>query len=147
MKNLEYKIEIAAGKEKVWDTMLQLPTYEEWVGESWPGSSYEGNWKQGETIKFVSPSGEGTQAILDEVKPHESIKATHNAVLLKDRTIDRDSEEAKSWVGTKEWYTFTEKSGKTEVRVQISTNPAWEKMFDEGWPKALNKLKEITERK
>ena len=36
---------------------------------AWPGSGYEGEWKEGTEIKFVSPSGEGTLAKIDSVKP------------------------------------------------------------------------------
>ena len=44
-------------------------------------------------------------------------------------------------------YTFTEKNGKTEVKVVMNTSPEWESMFNDGWPDALKKLKEICERK
>lgn len=145
MKHLEFAIDIAATKKKVWDTMLPPETYKKWVAASWPGSYYVGNWTQGESIKFLSSSGEGTQAILDEVKPYDLIRATHTAVITKDGTEDRDSEIAKGWVGTKESYIFTERDGKTEVKVQISTSPDWEKMFSDGWPDALAKLKEVVE--
>ena len=58
---------------------------------------------------------------------------------------DRDSEVAKGWVGITEAYTFKEKNGKTELKVEINTNPQWESMFNDGWPAALDKLKEISE--
>jgi uncharacterized protein YndB with AHSA1/START domain len=145
MKKLEYKIDIAANKQKVWDTMLNPDTYKQWTAVSWPGSDYIGNWKKGENIKFLGPSGEGTMATLTEVKPNDFLLAKHIAVINKDGSEDRTSDVAKGWVGTTESYTFTEKGGKTEVRVEINTSPDWEKMFNEGWPGALAKLKEITE--
>jgi hypothetical protein len=43
-------------------------------------------------------------------------------------------------------YTFTEQKGRTELNVIVNINSEWEKMFDEGWPKALAKLKETGER-
>lgn len=45
-----------------------------------------------------------------------------------------------------ESYTFKEKEGRTELIVEIETPPSWENMFNEGWPIALKKLKEICER-
>ncbi|HKH61852.1 MAG TPA: SRPBCC domain-containing protein [Flavitalea sp.] len=145
MKKLEFKININASAKKVWDTMLAPESYKKWVQVSWPDSHYVGQWRQGEDIKFVSSSGEGTLARLTEVSPHQVIAAEHIAVILKDGSHDSTSDVAKGWVGTTETYTFTEKDGKTEVKVEIITNPDWEKMFNDGWPNALKKLKQITE--
>lgn len=149
MKKLEYKTEINAKPEKVWKTMLEIDTYHEWVNVSWPNSTYDGNWKQGEEISFIG-SGEnkgGTKARLVEVRQPEVIRAEHIAIIGPDGKEDTTSPEAKGWIGTKEEYFFTEKNGKTELKVEITTNPDWESMFNEGWPNALKKLKEISERK
>lgn len=142
----EFKIEIDASRHKVWDTMLKPETYTQWVNESWPGSFYVGNWKKGESIRFLSKSGEGTLATIKELRPNEFILAKHVAVILRDGSEDRESDIAKGWIGTTESYTFLERNNRTEVKVEIHTNPEWEKMFSDGWPKALLKLKEIAER-
>jgi uncharacterized protein YndB with AHSA1/START domain len=146
MKKLESKIDIAATPKKVWDTMTGPETYREWVNAAWPGSYYEGNWKQGENIRFLSPGQGGTLATIVECKPHELIRAKHVAVINPDGTEDRDSETAKGWIGTTETYRFVDHNGKTELRAEMSTNPEWEKMFADSWPKAFDKLKEISER-
>ena len=56
MKKLVFKIDINAGREKVWNTMLSADTYQQWVEPSWPGSKFFGNWKQGEEMRFLSSS-------------------------------------------------------------------------------------------
>jgi uncharacterized protein YndB with AHSA1/START domain len=146
MEHLEYKIVISAPAKKVWDTMLQKETYEQWVAKSWPNSSYQGKWVKGEKIKFAGPDGSGTLAELVEVKPHERILARHIAILNPGGVEDRTSEVAKGWVGITEEYRFAEQGGNTTVTVLIETQPAWRKMFDDGWPAALQELKKITER-
>lgn len=146
MKKLEYRVNINAPAKKVWDIMLSPDTYREWTGVSWPSSTYEGNWKEGEDIRFIGSDGTGTLGHFNEVKPYKYIACEHVAVLLKGGVEDRTSDMAKGWIGTKENYTFTEKNGSTEVYVEIHTNPAWEKMFNDGWPNALDKLKEMAER-
>ena len=145
MKNLEYKIHINAPKQKVWKTMIQRGTYEQWVAASWPGSSYEGKWNEGEKIKFVSKNGSGTLALIEVFKPYDYISAKHIAALLEGGREDYDSDIAKGWIGTMESYTFNERNGETDLTVEIKTNPVWQKMFDDGWPNALKKLKEICE--
>lgn len=146
MLHLEYKIVISAPAKKVWETMLQKETYEQWVAKSWPGSFYEGKWAKGEKIRFVGSEGSGTLAELVEVKPYESIFARHIAVLLPGGVEDRSSEVAKGWIGITEVYKFAEHAGKTTLTVSIGTTPEWKKMFDDGWPGALEELKKITER-
>jgi hypothetical protein len=52
---------------------------------------------------------------------------------------------AKSWVGSIEEYTFTEKGSVTELLVNMEIYPEWEKMFNNDWPKALAALKDLCE--
>ena len=145
MNKLTFKKTIQAPKQKVWDIMLTHGTYEEWSGAGWEGSTYEGEWKQGENIRFISPSGEGTLVRIVELKPAQLIRAEHIAVLKKGGEKDRTSEAAKTWIGSKEDYFFNDINGITELTVEIFSNPEWEKMFTDGWPAALDKLKELCE--
>ena len=145
MNKLTFKTAIHAPKQKVWDIRLTHGSYEIWSGAGWEGSTFDGHWKQGETIRFVSPSGEGTLVYIIELKPAELIRAEHIAVLQKSGEEDRTSEAAKTWIGSKENYFFNEMNGLTELTVEILTKPEWEKMFTDGWPAALDKLKELCE--
>lgn len=145
MKNIEFKISIVGSKQKVWETMLHSTTYKEWVNAAWPGSFFEGEWKEGNNLRFISDDGSGTLVTLIEHKPYDYSFAKHIAVLQPGGIEDRDSEIAKGWVGTAERYTFTENKDTTVLKVVLTINPDWEKMFSDGWPKALAKLKEICE--
>lgn len=145
MKHLEYKTVISAPAKKVWETMLNKETYEQWVGKSWPGSSYDGKWVKGEKMKFAGADGSGTLAEFVEVKPYERVLARHIAALGPGGVEDRTSDLAKGWIGTTEEYRFSEQNGKTALTVVIETNPDWAQMFDEGWPAALEELKKLAE--
>lgn len=146
MKTLEFSIDITSDKKNVWNTMLQLDTYQQWAGEAWPNSSYEGEWKEGEEIRFIAPGQGGTLARIEELRLHEYVRAEHIAAINADGSEDRESDTAKGWIGSEESYTFTGTNGKTRVKVEIKTNPAWEKMFNDDWPRALKKLKEVCEK-
>jgi uncharacterized protein YndB with AHSA1/START domain len=145
MRKLEFKININAPKKEVWNTMIKPASYKEWAGVSWPGSTYEGTWKGGETIKFISPGQGGTAAQLTEFQEYDHLLAKHVAVVNPDGTLDTTSETAKDWIGSTERYTFEEKGNTTLLTVDIETTPDWEEMFNDGWPKALKKLKEMCE--
>ncbi len=145
MKKLEFKIDIMASQEKVWKTMLEPGTYKQWTAVSWPGSRYEGNWKQGETINFTGEPGGGTQAMLKKVKPYEFVDAEHIAVINADGSLDKAGDIAKGWIGTRESYRFKPIKNGTELIVEIHTPENWAKMFSDGWPSALKELKKISE--
>jgi uncharacterized protein YndB with AHSA1/START domain len=146
-KQLQYTVTIGAPRQKVWKSMLEPASYTEWVSVSWPGSRYIGEWKQDASIRFVGGDGQGgTLATIVELKPNQRVLARHVAALSADGSEDRDSEIAKGWIGTTEAYTFTDVGGDTRLDVDIVTSPQWESMFNEGWPAALKKLKELCER-
>ena len=145
MKKITFNIDIDAKAKKVWETMINAETYKEWTNVSWPDSYYEGEWKQGANVRFLSPEGGGTLATILEFKPYEFILAKHIAVINSDGTEDRDSDAAKNWIGTTESYVFAEQNGKTELSTEMNIDTEWEKMFTDSWPKAMAKLKEICE--
>lgn len=82
MKALHFEIKINAPKEKVWNTMLNHGTYEEWVSAAWPNTTYDGEWKIGSRIKFFVEDKSGTVAEIMDIKKHEYVLAKHVAVLL-----------------------------------------------------------------
>jgi uncharacterized protein YndB with AHSA1/START domain len=146
MERLEYKVVISAPAKTVWETMLGKETYEQWVAKSWPDSHYEGTWEKGGKIRFIGPDGSGTLAEIVELKPNERVLVRHIAILTPGGQEDRTSDTAKGWVGITEEYVFSEKQGQTTVSVNIETPEEWRKMFDDGWPAALDELKSLSER-
>ena len=58
---------------------------------------------------------------------------------------DRESEFAKNWIGITESYTFNSAGESTELTINIETRDEWKKMFTDGWPNALSKLKAMCE--
>lgn len=146
MKDLQYKINIAATPQKVWDTMTGKETYKEWTATAWPGSDFKGEWKQGENLQFIgNEDGAGTLATVTTFDPYKKILLAHIALLLAGGVEDKESEWAQKWVGSTEAYIFAENNGTTELTIDMQIYPEWADMFNESWPKALNRLKEICE--
>ena len=143
-EQLNFSITINAPKKKVWDTMLGTQTYKDWTSAAWPGSYYEGEWKEGETLFFFGPDKSGTKTRLVEHRPYVYTKAEHIACLDKGKE-DTESEIAKIWIGSTESYAFFEKDGRTTLDVTMHVTSGWADMFKKDWPNAMNKLKEICE--
>jgi uncharacterized protein YndB with AHSA1/START domain len=145
MNKLQFHTEINAPAEKVWSILVGKDTYPQWIGVSWPTSYYEGEWREGERIKFISSDGSGTLGVVIEQTQAKLSRIQHQAVLLPNGIEDRESEDAKGWIGTTECYTLVDKGHFTRLVIEIETNPSWVKLFEDGIPAALNKLKELCE--
>lgn len=149
MEKIKFSILINAGKEKVWRTMLDKPTYQEWTKAFHEGSTYEGNWEKGSEIRFLGPNENGkSDGMFSRIKdniPYQFISIEHLGMIKKD-VVDTTSEEAKKWAQSLENYTFTEKDGQTEVTVEIDVTEEYKGIFEAMWPKALKTLKELSER-
>lgn len=149
MNKLHFSIDIAAPKEKVWNTMLREDTYQQWTEAFATGSHYEGDWNQGSKILFLAPDESGKMggmvSRIKENRDHEFISIEHIGV-IHDGVEDTESEEARKWAPAFENYTFTEKDGKTTVAVDMDIEKEYEEMFNEMWPKALQKLKILAEK-
>ena len=149
MKRLHFAIDINAPKEKVWSAMLDKDSYQKWTEAFGAGSSYEGKWKKGSKIRFLAPDENGKmQGIVSRIKEnrkHEFVSIEHLG-LVKDGLEDTASDEVKKWAGALENYTFKEKNGFTEVAVDVDTDEEYAEMFEDMWPKALQKLKKLAEK-
>ena len=151
MQKLKVSIEINAPKEKVWNTMLDDKTYRMWTTPFNEGSYYKGDWSKGSKIIFLGPDPEtgkegGMVSRIAENKLYEFISIEHLGI-IKDGVEDTTSEDVKKWTPTFENYTFQEKNGTTEVLVEMDINDEYKEMFEGMWPKALQVLKEIAEKK
>lgn len=150
MQKLHFSILIDAPREKVWNTMLNDLTYRQWTEIFSKGSHFVGSWDQGASIKFLGPNENGTMhgmvSRIKENRLHEYVSIEHLGI-IEDGKEDTSSEATKGWAGALENYTFKDKDGKTEVLVDIDMPEEYVKMFEEMWPKALEKLKEIAELK
>ena len=130
--------------------MLDDKPYREWTAAFNPGSYYKGDWSKGSKILFLGPdpkTGEegGMVSRIAENKPYEFISIEHLGIVING-VEDSTSEEARKWAPAFENYTFKEKGGATEVLVEMDIEDENKKMFEEMWPKALQKLKEIAEK-
>ncbi|MDJ0782679.1 MAG: SRPBCC domain-containing protein [Desulfosarcinaceae bacterium] len=145
LQTLRYSIRIDAARSHVWDTMLAPDTYAQWVSAFSPDSRLEGTWEQGATVRFVDPNMGGTEAVLDVVDPHRCIRARHVAMVTQAGEVDTTSEAARQWIGTTETYLLSEAEGVTQLTIEMATHSAFVEMFDECWPKALEKIKALCE--
>ena len=152
MKKIQFKQEINASAEKVYNTMLginSIKTYEQWTAEFNPTSSYEGNWKKGSKMYFVGTDSSGKKAgmvseIADNI-PFKFISIRHYGMLDGDKEIIAGPD-VEEWAGSLENYSLDENNGVTTVTVEIDLSEDYQDYFNTTWPKALKVLKDLSEK-
>lgn len=151
MQKSHFSIDINAPKEKVWNTMLGAETYKQWTDAFNPGGSswFEGDWSKWSEIRFIWPDPKdptqigGMLAIVEENKPYEFISLRHEGEIRNGELYDGENA---SWIGAHENYTLSEKDGVTTVDVDIDLDESYKDFMEDAWTKALQVLKEISEK-
>lgn len=149
MKKLFYKTQINAPASKVYETMLGKETYKQWTSEFNPTSDFEGGWNKGDKIYFIGIDEDGKKggmvAEIAENIPNKYISIRHYGILDGENEIT-SGPQVEQWAGGLENYSFEENEGVTTVSVDVDTNEEYMDFFDKTWPKALDKLKQISEK-
>lgn len=149
MEKLHFEIEINAPVAKVWEAMLNKPTYEQWTAVFMPGSTFEGSWQEGESINFVATDENGKVggmvARIKSNRPHEFISIEHLGMIQDGKEVT-SGPEVEDWAGALENYTFEDLGDdKTKVTIDVDASGEFKDEMEQAWPKALQKLKEIAE--
>ncbi len=145
---MEYRININAPRERVWNTLWADDTYREWTAVFAEGSRAETDWKKGSKVLFLDGKGQGMVSTIADNIPNEFMSIKHLG-MVKDGIEDVDSEEARKWAGSFENYTLRATNEGTELTVTMegATIPKdFEHYMAETWPGALDKLKVLCER-
>jgi uncharacterized protein YndB with AHSA1/START domain len=147
-KQLRFDIFIQCDPEKVHHILVQPDSYRQWTSEFNPTSRYEGNWKEGASIRFVGDGADGKSGgIIGRIRrevPGKYLSLEHYG-LIKDGVDIFEGAEVEPWAGAQENYHFEKEGNGTRLTVTLETNADFESYFQSTWPKALLKLKSICE--
>ncbi|MCF6405148.1 SRPBCC domain-containing protein [Chitinophaga filiformis] len=144
MEKHEFKITINGPREKVWRVLWDDASYREWTAVFAPGSWAKTDWKKGSEIQFLDDKNDGMISRVEENIPNEYMSIEHLGY-VKNGVEDRHSEEVKKWAGAHENYTLKSVNGQTELVVDMDVVEEYKDYFTKTWPKALEKVKELSE--
>ena len=144
MKKMQFSIEINATKQRVWDTLWQDETFREWASIIDPQTYMVGDLKEGHEIQFISSaSGYGLTSLVEKLVAGEFLLLRHRADTQEDGKREREKE----WTGGEEIYSLEKKDGTTTLTVAFDVPPELEAEFKVTYPKALERVKVLAERK
>lgn len=148
MEKLNFDITIQASADKVFRTMLDEKSYKTWTAVFNPTSHFKGSWAKGSKIVFLGTDNNGkVGGMVSRIReniPNQYISIEHYGIIKDGKEITAGPE-VEAWAGSLENYTFSEVKGETVVVVHIDSNAEFKSYFEETWPNALKKLKEICE--
>lgn len=152
MKKLQFKVNINAPANKVYNVMLGISnksTYEQWTALFNPTSTYEGNWDKGSKMLFIGIDEKGEKGgmvseIFENI-PNRFVSIRHYGLVKANEEIT-EGPEVEKWANGFENYTFEENNGTTTVTVDLDTTEDFLDYMNDAYPKALDKLKEICEK-
>lgn len=140
MKTLKFLVHISAPKEIVWNTLWNEESYKKWTSVFHEGTQALSDRKEGSKILFFSPDGEGMSSAVARTIPNEFLSFRHFNKSGGDETFnDASGSEAL------ENYYLHEEDGITELRVEVDTNENSVQYFEQIFPMALKKVKQLAE--
>jgi hypothetical protein len=150
MRKMHFEILINANPEQVWNAIVDDRKYREWTSPFHEGSYFEGGWNKGDKIRFLALNEKGEKegmfSEIAESRKYSFISIKHLGIILEGKD-DTTSEEAKKWVPAYENYSLSQQGEKTKFEVYADVDDNFYDMFKDMWPKALEKLREVAERR
>lgn len=139
MKKLKFEVQINASREKVWSALWEDKNYREWTSVFTPESHALSDWKEGSKVLFLDGKGNGMCAIIEKKIGFTEMVFRHYAEMKlgKEYPLEKSGYES---------YFLAEKNKGTELRTELEAPEDYESYFKDIFPKALQKVKEISER-
>ena len=144
MKELEYQIIINKPKEIVWFTIWDDQSFRDWSNNIDKGTYMLGGIIEGNEIQFISSvNGYGVTSLVSKLIPNEYVLFKHASDTQNTGTETRD----KQWTGGSESYTLTENNGSTVLIIKSEIPDELVELFNVSMPKALERIKYLSEKK
>ncbi len=146
---LHFEKSIDADIDRVYQCMLDSSAFKDWTSIFNADSHFEGSWSKGSKIIFLGTDKDGNKGgmvgRIRENIPGKFVSIEYTGIITNGEEKYTGSE-VDQWAGGLENYSFSRNEGKTLVRVDVDVNPEFVQYFEETWPGALDRLKEICER-
>jgi len=144
MQKQQFSIKIKAPRERVWNTLWEDKTLRDWANIIDEGMYMVGEMKEGNEVQFISSvSGYGVTSLVEKLVQNEFVSFRQMA----DTKNSGEREREKEWTGGTESYSLAENDGVTTLTVDIDVPPGQEETFKVRFPKALERVKILAEKK
>lgn len=142
--HMNFSVAIHAPASHVWWALWNDAHYRQWASALSEGSYAVSNWEQGDTVHFLTPTGEGRHSRIFQKIEESTMVIAHQGEIKN--FIDQPRDESTSgWGKAVEKYILTEESGTTKVDVTLLSLSRFDDRLSEMFRKGLAILKSIAE--
>lgn len=144
MERLEFKTDIKAPASTIWKMLWDDKTYREWTGVFCEGTYAVSNWNEGDSIHFLTPSGEGMDSIIDRKIENQYMAFKHMGELknFEPQPINEATEE---WSGSMEIYELIPNGNTITLKVYVDILEKYKDYFLDAFLKGLERVKKLSE--
>ena len=144
MQKQHFSIEIKATRERIWNILWEDKAFRDWGNIIDEGQYMVGEMKEGNEVQFISSvSRYGVMSLIEKLVPDEFVSFRQ----IADTKDSGKREREKEWTGGTESYSLVENNNITTLRVNIDVPPGQEETFKVRFPKALERVKFLAEKK
>jgi uncharacterized protein YndB with AHSA1/START domain len=144
MEPLEFSVDIAAPRERVWEVLWHEETFRDWTSEFADGSAgalLESDWEEGSRFEYFVGDA-GSYGVIETLVPAERVVFRHLGNIEGGQ--DRPSNVGDRFV---EEYRLEQAGDVTTLRLsQDAPPPEHRDMYEAAIPRALERLKQLAER-
>jgi len=144
LKRIQSFIDIAAPASRVYDMLISPAGYGQWTSAFGDGLYFEGDWQEGQPMRFLTSSGHGVISEIAENRPNEFISIRILGYIDDYGVDDTTSDAILAWSPAYENFTFTATPQGTMLIVDQDLTDEFAEM-EEAWPRALEILKALCE--
>lgn len=136
MKNLQYKTQINATPEKLWKTLWDAESYQEWNS----GNTYNGNWSEGEEMKFLDQQNNGMYSVVEKNVKEKEMAMKHLGWIMNGELSPQ------GWEDSRISYHLEPAENGTELAINVNALDEFVDFYNGHIPKIFEKIKAIAER-
>lgn len=146
MQKLSYTIFINAPASRVWEVLWHDDTYRQWTCVFQEGSYAVSDWNEESDVHFLTPKGAGMFAKIEKMIPNKFMSIRHMGE-IKDFIPQPVLVDAGDWGESYENYSLEEENNVTILTAELESREEHIQYFNDVFPEALKKVKEISEGK
>lgn len=136
MKTLEFKTDINAAPEKVWETLWNENSYKEWNS----GNTYSGTWAEGEEMKFLDAQNNGMYSVVEKNIPQQQMTIKHLGWIMNGELAPQGWEESRI-----SYHVAPAEKG-SQLTVKVNALEEFVDFYNGYVPKIFAKITELAEK-
>lgn len=144
LRQLHFSTSVNTSPEKLWTVLWSENTYSIWTAAFSEGSYVVSEWKEGGSIRFLSPLGDGLYSKILTIKENEEMTFQHIGAIKNFEELEID-DETRKWSGSLEKYILKRDEDFTILEIFIDVTEEFEDYFNGSFPKALARIKSLAE--